>query len=433
MQEYTMPWLGRVTRRRSPVLVPLLAALTLLISSSVSQAQTAPPATGPLAAASTIYLPLVSHLSLGGLPPGAFKATFDGTPASPQTWNPTGWDVAVHSRDVNTWEQLEAMPAMHGADCGAPPATHTVSNYEDAVFQCRNHVMTAIQAGGYGVIYLTPNQMVDFSRGEAVIRWDMSTLRTSMRDYVDVWITPYEDNLELPFELGEVDLTGAPRNAIQVRMDLARNSFFATRYENFDSTPIGEVSVLDYSSFLTPDAARRDTFELRISNGRLRFGMPAYNAWWVNSSFAPLDWTQGVVQFGHHSYNPLKDCSSCQANTWHWDNVLISPAVPFTMIHTDRRAVERATPSVTLERPAPANANLRFAGIGDDLQVSFDGGKTWQAAQMQKQDPSLLKDEHFKNFWMPIPAGTRQVRFRGQAWWGADWLVRDVSVWAAPA
>jgi hypothetical protein len=428
-----MPWLGRFIRRRVPAIVPLLAVVSLLLSSSVSQAQTAPPANVSLSAASTTYLPLLANMPIGGLPPGAFKATFDGNPTSPLPWNPSNWDVAVHSRDVTTWDQLEAMPAMHGTDCAGPPATHTVSRYEDAVFQCRNHVMTAIKAGGYGVIYLTPSYMVDFSKGEGVISWDMSTLRSSFRDYVDVWITPYSDNLQLPFELGVVDLTGAPRNAIQIRMDLARNAFYVTRFEDFNGTPIGVPTQLDYSTFLTPDAARRDTFEIRLSNGHLRFGMPAYNVWWVDSDFTPVAWTQGVVQFGHHSYNPLKNCHTCSANTWHWDNITISPAVLFTIIHADHREVDRSASSVTLERPAPSNANLRFSGIGNSLEVSFDGGKTWKPAQMQVQNTSLIVDEHFKNFWMPIPVGTRQVMFRGQAWWGADWLVRDVAVWAPPA
>ena len=38
-----------------------------------------------------------------------------------------------------------------------------------AVFQCRNHVMTAINASGYGVIYLTPNHLVDLSLERSVI------------------------------------------------------------------------------------------------------------------------------------------------------------------------------------------------------------------------------------------------------------------------
>ena len=27
-------------------------------------------------------------------------------------------------------------------------------------------------------------------------------------------------------------------------------------------------------------------------------------------NFSALGWTQGIVQFGHHSYTPLKDCAS---------------------------------------------------------------------------------------------------------------------------
>ena len=39
-------------------------------------------------------------------------------------------------------------------------------------------------------------------------------------------------------------------------------------------------------------------------------------------------------------------------------------------------------------------------------------------------------EEHFKSYWMPIPAGTTSVQIRGNDWWGGKWLVRDVSVWA---
>lgn len=92
----------------------------------------------------------------------AIAATFDGAPATPTPVKDTAaysdLDVQVHSRDSSTWYALETQNAQHGADCSAPPATHPNTSYAGAVFQCANHVMTAISAGGYGVIYLTPNQ-----------------------------------------------------------------------------------------------------------------------------------------------------------------------------------------------------------------------------------------------------------------------------------
>jgi hypothetical protein len=118
----------------------------------------------------------------------------------------------------------------------------------------------------------------------------------------------------------------------------------------------------------------------------------------------------------------------CGPTTWHWDNVRVSPAVPFTLLRADRRMADAAGGQVSFPAPAPANAPLRFAGIGSNLAVSYDGGKTWQAAQLQTQNKVV--EEHFKSYWMPIPAGTTSVQFRGSNWWGGKWLVRDISVWA---
>jgi len=101
------------------------------------------------------------------------------------------------------------------------------------------------------------------------------------------------------------------------------------------------------------------------------------------------------------------------------------------MIAANRRYTDRANPTVSLSAPAPANAYLRFVGIGPNLQVRFDGG-AWQTAHLQLQDSRYFKDEHFRNFWMPIPAGTTQVEFRGDRWWGTDWHVRNISVWSLP-
>src|SRR5712692_11171226 len=80
---------------------------------------------------------------------GAFLETFDGSPGAPTPWRSSTWDVTVHSRATAHFYTLEQMNAGHGTDCGAPPATHAVSTYDDAVFQCRNHIMTALYAGEY--------------------------------------------------------------------------------------------------------------------------------------------------------------------------------------------------------------------------------------------------------------------------------------------
>jgi hypothetical protein len=378
-----------------------------------------------------LYLPLVTRFDQLVLNQHFFQETFDGNPPSPQPWNPSNWDITVHSRDMSTLYQLEPMNADHGPDCSAPPATHPISSYEDAVYQCHNHVMTAINAEGYGVIYLTPNQMVDFSNGEAVVRFDMSTRRKSDRDWVDLWVTPFQDNLQLPLDSWLPDLSGEHRNAVHFRMDFNSTSFKIEVIHNFSATEIpGDWR--GYDTFLTPSATRRDTFELHISSTHLKFGMPDYNFWWVDTDIPALGWNQGVVQFGHHSYNPTKDCGNdgtCGPNTWHWDNVYINPAVPFTIIRANQRHIDPTTPpDVTLPEPAPSNAHLRFTGLGPNIEVSFNNGQTWQPAQTQNQDEYI--EDHFWSYWTPIPAGVSKFQIRGQEWWGGVWMVRDLSVWS---
>jgi hypothetical protein len=404
-----------------------------------------PPITADTADTS-LFLPLITRGETAQVPPDTedpgdiftFLETFDGDPAAPQPWQPANWDITVHSRDQDTWDSLNPMEAAHGPDCSPPPATHPITAYEDTVYLCKNHMMTAIKAGGYGVIYLTPNHMLDFSQGEAVIRFDISTLVTSQRDWWDIWITPYDDQLQLPLEDFYPDLNGPPRRAVQIVM--AEETMRAVVYEEFSVAQSSEFHgdiptkwSTKYSSFLTPDARRRDTFEIRLSQDHLKVGMPDYDFWWIDSPIEPLDWNQGIVQLGHHSYNPAKcEHGVCGTpNTWHWDNVAMTPTVPFTLIQADRRFVDDETTSVTFAEAAPDNARLRFTGIGTNLAVSFDNGTTWQPAQRQAQ--KKYDEGSFQSYWTPIPAGATSVQFRGEPWWGGEWHVRAISIWAQTA
>jgi hypothetical protein len=372
--------------------------------------------------------------------PHPFIETFDGRPETPQPWHPDNWDVTVHSRDRETFYELEPMDAGHSEHCGAPPASHHLGgSYDDAVFQCNDHVMTAINASAYGAIYLTPNQLIDFTTGEAVVRFDMSTVRTSGRDWIDLWVSPFDDHLQLPLDRWLPDLNGEPQNALHIRMDQfgpqggpPQTIFRGSIVRNFTVEPIGGNTWTGYESRLTPNATRRDTFELRLSRTHVKFGIPGYQFSWIDIDVADLGWAQGILQLGHHSYTPGKDCPSgsvCAANTWHWDNVQISRALPFTMLHADRRYVDLKTPpGVNFSQPAPENAHLQFVGIGNVIEVSYDGGASWQGVNLQAQID--FHEDHFRSYWTPIPAGTTSVQFRGVGWYGGEWMVRDVSVWA---
>ncbi|PLS79795.1 MAG: hypothetical protein CYG59_11390, partial [Chloroflexi bacterium] len=84
---------------------------------------------------SALYLPLVTTSSRV-----TFAESFDGAPTTATSWRSNNWDIAVHSRDRDTWYTLEPINAHHDAACGPPSTTHMVTTYEDAVFQCNGHV-----------------------------------------------------------------------------------------------------------------------------------------------------------------------------------------------------------------------------------------------------------------------------------------------------
>lgn len=365
----------------------------------------------------------------------SFLETFTGVPIMPMPWQPSNWDVTVHTRDMINPDTLTSMRADHGAQCEPPPATHPVSNYPSAVFICANHLMTAINEGGYGVIYLTPNDMVDFSTGTATIKFDVSTLRKSGRDWIDLWVTPFYDNLQLPLQSFFPDLVGPPKRSVHIVMrEGFPTSFGAEVYRDFDTntqTIMGTWWVSE-EEYLTPSAATRTTFELDLSQNHIKFGMPQYNFWWIDQDIPNLDWNQGVVQIGHHSYNPEKFCNfdgTCGPTTWHWDNVSIAPAVPFNIIRsTELYATATSGGQANFPSPAPANAFLRFSGIGNSIDVSFDGGATWSTARTQIQERT--QPDHFMSYWMPIPEGVFQVKFRGHDWYNGIWQARDLSIWS---
>ena len=328
--------------------------------------------------------------------------------------------MQVHHNELLFWKQFPPTSAVHGANCSAPPATHTVTSHEQAVFICNNHVMTTIEAG-YGLIYLTPNQMVDFAGGEAVVRFDMSTLRTSSRDWVDLWVTPYEDNLALPLDDG-VDLNGPPRRAVHVRMGWNRQSIFTGEvYREFVPTYLTIQRHDGIEAILIPSAVDREPFELRIRNaGPIRAAESRSVVARQRGRGPGLDARGGAARSPHvrsgQGVRPAQPVSGqydeglhgpCP-NTWHWDNVRIEPAVPFTILRADRRYVDATSPpSVTLPAPAPPGAHLRFGGVGRALDVSFDGGATWQPAQLQAQQETNGTNA-FQSFWTPIPPERRR-------------------------
>src|SRR5260221_7734933 len=197
------------------------------------------------------------------------------------------------------------------------------------------------------------------------------------------------------------------------------------------------ASGVTLQTMLPPSAVNRTGFELHISQNYLRFGVPSIGLWWVDTA-ANIPFSRGIVQVIHHSYDACKDqatsmANPCVADTWHWSNFGISQSVPFTIINGSPRSANAASTTVNFPAGAPANSFLRFEAIGT-IQMSFDGGHTFQAARRQPiiGDHGVIHDEHFSPYFTPIPAGVASVLFSGQGGWVGPWWVRGPSILSGP-
>lgn len=124
-----------------------------------------------------------------------FIETFDEDPNTPSIFSPA-WNVALFTRDRNTWVNVDpGNIADHGIDCSPPPAFHAVELLEESVYTCKNHLMTAINDDGFGVVTLTPNHMLDLSSDKATVSFDLSTARSGGYDWIEIMLTPYEDKV----------------------------------------------------------------------------------------------------------------------------------------------------------------------------------------------------------------------------------------------
>ena len=386
-----------------------------------------------LAGAGVIVLAAVIAINAPAAPP----STFDGTPSLPQPFAEHGefadFDVQVHSRDHDRWFNLEPINAQHGADCSGPPASHVNTSYAGSVFICNNHLMTAINASGYGVIYLTPNQLFDFSEGGSVT-FDISTERMSTRDWWDVQITPWDQNLALPLlsDLSQgVDLQSFPADMISIATDNGEGSpvLKVVRNGSVQSYQAGWAVSPPSAGVTVPNqAATRQTFKFTVANGRMKFERlasataPALTFWDVA---ATANFTSGIVQFGHHSYTPTKDGAGVPA-TWHWDNIQVEPSTPFTMVKAEQRYTQGGT--VTFQSPAPANSYLRFAAV---CRVRIDGNLVTRQTTSYRWGQGY-NPGHQSSYFVPIAEGKTSVgiTFEPDDWYSGPCIAKDFAIWS---
>lgn len=397
-----------------------------------------------------------------------FLETFDGAPSAPTApYTPVGWDILTIPSD-----EMDTVWAEHGADCSPPEEwpgnqppdptrSHRITDPNLGVYQCRDHLMTAV-GDGYAAVYLTPPALIDFSRGPATLEWDMSTRRSSSRDWVDFVVMPFQPGFDPPMALNMQDFH-TPRQGLwfdligggnvfmpHVFLDHADAGCHASSYwranvydcrMNFDGYHTWDMKLAEQG--LSPSAARRDHFRLEVSTSHVKLGMRINGSYfnWADTDIpgGRLAWTQAVVQLNQRAYNPLKPCGpgvgdaghstdgwqgTCKNATWHWDNVSVSPAIPITILKaSNSRGFGMPGGTVTFSQGTPVDAFVKAAGGQTDTEYSLDGGRTWRVAPIVgPKAPPEVGD----SYWIPVPAGARTIQFRGL---GPGWAIQDIYMW----
>jgi hypothetical protein len=479
-------WMRFTGPRRLLLAIPLMLAFTASLvgqpadraSAAVHHTPLHPAADAvggqPLAVPRPIAVPPIAVPPIAV--PGTFLETFDGAPAAPEAYtNPHGWDIFTTGLDTRQ-SGTAAQRAHHGPTCSAPGFPYTATNSHalhssnDQVFLCNNHLMTATGLTGYGAIYMVPPAMADFSAGTATISFEMSTLRTASRDWVHFTLMPFSGHNK--FAYNNLDQAVPPHN---INIELAGTNVLiaSERAGNGDLSIDGDGfttwNMVQAANGVREDAARRDIFQVEISRTHLRvciLGNSAGQTYtydgrtgfcWIDAELpTPLSteiWNdRAVFMITHVAYNPEKSCSSeedqfsivhnpigdaqCPPNTWHWDNVRIDPALPFTIINPQQRSASFNDPSgantITFATPAPANSYLSYIAAGEcsGQRFSVTGGASWIAAIPQPTTTQCAHPENGGEYWTPIPEGTTSVKFTGQRSFGV-WQAGAATIWVA--
>lgn len=364
-----------------------------------------------------------------------------------------GWQVIVHSRDYGDWHQLEEYPLDHGVDCGppvdGPDGTHLDDSYSGAVWFCKNHVMSGLSAGGYGLTYFVAPRLVYYDSTEyTTIQWRQSLYDNTMRQWVDIVVIPYSDYAQMSLSTLVPDLAGPAYNHLRMEeTESPGNPAHFRQYwtENgveggpeYQYTPFLIDVVTDFGTNPLTDfqlKAQRTLFSWTIGGGGSVLTMPEYSQVLHN---APLTHNEDmcadgcVVMFGTHSYNPYKSCNfngTCSPYTVHWSDFSMSNSEPLNVIRNDdHTAVWTSGGLYTFPLPAPADAMLSCSFLGSRTPtISFNGASP---ILVEFSNTVLgFQDNHFNSIWMPIPEGTTNVRVYGNGIFG-DFGLRDCAIFS---
>ena len=228
--------------------------------------------------------------------------------------------------------------------------------------------------------------------------------------------------MSYPFGIGGVDGVGEPGRRIHFEQDFGSDFWrlFLNGNERGElDIPFGVGTIPRQSD--VQGKVIRTPVEMTISSNSMTVRYPGTNA--SRTVTINPDFNRGIIQFGHHSYNPTKGsnpATGCEApcgspNTWHWDNVSLSPAVRFYQRQAtpERTGIQGDTNprTLTFAEPVPANAQLHFTGTCN-IQVRDNASAPWRNATPMGTDHS--HPEHTWSWKTSVPQGSTSVQFRFQ-------------------
>ena len=125
----------------------------------------------------------------------------------------------------STWNGDENLLAQYWSPAFEGPlldsaGIHHILRYEDMVYVCADHLMTAAYAEGAAKVSITPDHLLDLSSGTGVVEFSVSTYRTAGRDYWQIDLTPLSTHLQLPEGDVVADANGKAVNGFNINTEL---------------------------------------------------------------------------------------------------------------------------------------------------------------------------------------------------------------------
>jgi hypothetical protein len=284
----------------------------------------------------------------------AFEETFDyGAPTSPsQTLLPKTLDYNVTHRispqDTDGYESsgsFGTFNADHGADCSGPPNQHTTStthrsdgtNIDKSFYLCNDHIMTAMGLPGansaYSVASFWPKQEFNFAAG-GDLEFDTGVYSTGSRNWYEIMIVPRNQmKVSAAKEQFPIDETYSKHRIVLTYWWDAKREIEVGRgtaegdagqdYQIKDGAPWNYRNPGDPA--FTDRKIRRQQ-KVNITNTKITWSIQKADGTFDTISLdtpGGLGFSQGLVLFKTHAYDPEKDGNSTLLS-WHWDNIRFS-------------------------------------------------------------------------------------------------------------